>query len=66
MKKYEYKNDVWEVNVPRYEDISEGFCQHLNELGEDGWELINHTKTYTPYNHTYTFISIFKRAYHDE
>lgn len=66
MKKYEYKKDVWEVNIKQCVDISEEFCKHLNEMGEEGWELVSYTKTYTSYDHTYTFISIFKRTYYDE
>ena len=66
MKKYKYKIDEWIVDCRIHTNPLEEYCKYLNRMGQDGWELISYTKTYTSYNHTYTYLSTFKAAYYDE
>lgn len=62
MKKYEYKTTVIDAKgfLGGKIDATE-FNQSLNEMGQEGWELVETTSSNQSYGSTRYIICVFKR-----
>ncbi len=61
MEKYEYKQFTVETTGIFTSKITQEFVGHLNELGNDGWELVQALPVAQPYGRTGLVIFILKR-----
>ena len=64
-RKFEYKRDVFEVNVMKVDDPAQALIEHLNELGEEGWEAVQIDNHYYSYDRTHVYTTILKRKTYD-
>ena len=62
MKKFEYQTKVIDTKFSwRGKVNTEGFNQILNDMGREGWELVEVTASNQGFGNTESFICIFKR-----